>query len=421
MADMRSFPAVRRFLEITTRRGPGKDNRAARRAGLLRQRLEIERLETRLTPSTYVVLNTADSGDGSLRQAILDANAHPGPDTITFAVLGDGVQTIQPLSALPAVTDAVTIDGTTQPGYAGSPLIELDGHLAGTGANGLFIQTGNLPATVVIKALAIDRFAGTGISIRNSTSRGASVVIQGNRIGTDATGTQALGNRTGVDMFMIGAVHVTVGGTAAGAGNLISGNAGDGISILDGGSEVIQGNLIGTDATGTQALGNGEGILVAGSLNPLVTIGGTTANAGNLISGNHGLGIDFGHASAVVQGNLIGTDATGTQALGNGTGIFAFESITMGGTAAGAGNVISGNARDGIEIRGDANIALGNRIGTDITGTRPLGNGGNGVTIIGSSSTFGNTIGGSVSGAGNTISANGGDGIMLCHRAFQLN
>jgi titin len=356
------------------------------------------------------VTSTADDGPGSLRQAILDANAHTGADTITFAVPGDGVQTIQPLSALPAVTDAVTIDGTTQPGYAGSPLIEIDGHLAGTGADGLSIS-GNFTGTIFVKALLINRFVGRGISVLNAGASGSSVVIQGDRIGTDPSGTQALGNGTGV-YISVSAAHVTIGGTAAGAGNVISGNSGLGIYIFTGSSQVIQGNRIGTDPTGTQALGNGGGIEAHG-FGDYVTIGGTAANAGNVISGNRGAGIYLGDAFGVVQGNRIGTDVTGTRALGNGLGLYQGDgSVTVGGTAVGAGNVISGNAGDGIQL-GYGSVIQGNLIGTDVTGSQPLGNGGNGIRVFGYFQSLGNTIGGTAAGAGNIISANGGDGISM--------
>src|SRR5262249_18160277 len=106
--------------------------------------------------ATFTVTNTNDSGTGSLRQAILDANANPGLDTITFAI-GSGPRTIAPLSPLPTITDRVVIDGTTQPGYAGAPLIELSGANAGSGADGLSITAGG--STVV--ALVINRFQAT--------------------------------------------------------------------------------------------------------------------------------------------------------------------------------------------------------------------------------------------------------------------
>src|SRR5438270_368197 len=117
-------------------------------------RLRLEPLEDRCLPSTFTVLNTADSGAGSLRQAILDANAAAGADVINFNV-GGGVQTISPTSLLPQITGSVTIDGTTQPGFAGSPLIELNGAGAGAFA-GLWITAGNC----TVRGLVINRFNG---------------------------------------------------------------------------------------------------------------------------------------------------------------------------------------------------------------------------------------------------------------------
>jgi hypothetical protein len=144
-----------------------------------------------------------------------------------------------------------------------------------------------------------------------------------------------------------------------------------------------------------------------------VTIGGTAANAGNVVSGNRGAGIYLGDAFGVVQGNRIGTDVTGTRALGNGVGLYQGDgSVTVGGTAVGAGNVISGNAGDGIQL-GYGGVIQGNLIGTDVTGSQPLGNGGNGIMVIAYFTSFGNTIGGTAAGAGNVISANGRDGISM--------
>ena len=110
-----------------------------------RVRLGLELLEDRLVPSTFTVITTGDNGDnvnplaGSLRQAILLANANPGADIIDFNIPGVGVKTISPTKALPAVTGQTTIDGTTQGGVFLVPAIELDGSAAGAGANGLKI------------------------------------------------------------------------------------------------------------------------------------------------------------------------------------------------------------------------------------------------------------------------------------------
>ena len=92
--------------------------------------------------STFVVTNTGDSGTGSLRQTILDANGHPGADTIVFNIPGSGLHTITPSTALPTISDPVTIDGSTQPGFAGDPIIELNGSQAGANVDGLRITPG---------------------------------------------------------------------------------------------------------------------------------------------------------------------------------------------------------------------------------------------------------------------------------------
>jgi titin len=244
---------------------------------------------------------------------------------------------------------------------------------------------------------------------------GSGNLVQGNRIGTDVTGTQALGN--GFDGVFIGAAGGnTIGGTAAGAGNLISGNRDDGIE-LDGGLALVQGNQIGTDFTGTQALGNGfDGVAVAGD--SLDTLGETAAGAGNLISGNARDGIEIVYGlNNTIQGNHIGTDITGTQALGNGrNGITLIaSSTTVGGTTA-AANIIAANGGSGVVIsgvQGYARFSLieSNFIGTDATATLNMGNAADGVTINQSASN--NTIGGTAAGAGNVIAFNGHDGVLV--------
>src|SRR5687767_3177635 len=146
----------------------------------------IETLEDRRLMSTYTVTSTADSGSGSLRQAILDANNHAGADTIKFAI-GSGAKTITPSSKLPGRGDETTLDATTQPGYAGKPLIEINGASAGSGADGLKI----FGAHATIKGLIINRFSGSGILV---TGKGYNT-ISDNYIGTNAAGTGAAGNK----------------------------------------------------------------------------------------------------------------------------------------------------------------------------------------------------------------------------------
>ncbi len=263
----------------------------------------------------------------------------------------------------------------------------------------------------------------------------AANVVAGNLIGTDSSGTVALGNGTGIDLQSSGN---TIGGTATGAGNVISGNSG-GIGDNTGGN-LIEGNFIGTEAGGEVALGNtGDGIGTDASGD---TIGGTAAGAGNVISGNEGDGIDLeqriGHSPAgasgvLIEGNQIGTDKSGTLPIPNQYGVVIgayASSNTVGGAAAGARNVISSNSEAGIMLSGaQNNIVAGNRIGTDQSGMIAMGNGFDGVELVEGKAysnipftfTFvpatGNTIGGLTStlgaGAGNVISGNLRDGVAI--------
>jgi plastocyanin len=349
------------------------------------------------TLATYTVTNTNDSGAGSLRQAILNANSDGGAGTIAFDIPGTGVHTIIPSSALPAVSDTVTINGITQPGYAGTPLIELDGASAGSGVDGLDLVAGN----TTVRGLIVNRFSGDGIRI----SGAGGDIITGNYIGTDATGTASLDNAgSGVE---VQTSDNTIGGTTSGAGNVISGNTGAGITTDSSTSgTLIQGNDIGTNAAGTAAVANGgDGIDLASADN---TIGGSVSGAGNVISGNTGNGVSLNGASAtgnVVAGNLIGLNAAGTAGIPNTIGLVlsGASSNTIGGLTTGSRNVISGNTSRGIEILGGAsgNEVEGNYIGVDVTGSNPLNND-LGVLIVDSS---GNTLGGIGSG-GNVISGN---------------
>jgi hypothetical protein len=362
--------------------------------------LHLEALEDRTVPASFAVITTDDSGAGSLRQAILDANTTPENNTITFNVNDGGVQTIQPASPLPQITRPVTIDGTTQPGFAGSPLIVLDG--SNVAGDGLVISAG----ASTVRSLVIDNFkSGAGVKLLT----GGGNLLAGDYLGTDATGTTSAANRFGLDV--VNSSGNTVGGTSGGDRNLLAGNTSYGLYIeANSNLNQVKGNYFGTDVTGTQALSNSYDIRIDGSGN---TIGGTNAGAGNVISGCF-IGIYvFSGTGNRIQGNFIGTDATGTQAVGNTIGVDLFYSesqATVGGTAPGAGNLISGNGGDGLQIFSDNNVVQGNTIGTDVTGTVALGNGGNGVDLTNGSH---NLIGGTAAGAGNLISGNAGNGITM--------
>ena len=304
----------------------------------------------------YTVINTNPSGAGSLNQAIVNANVHVGLNTITFAIPGAGVHTISPTSALPGITDPVVIDGYTQPGASPNTLangnnavllIELDGTNAGSFVNGLTITAGSS----TVRGLVINRFGGNGVAI---TGSGASNnVVLGNFIGTDATGERAVPNRAN-GVLIDGSSNNTIGGTAVGAGNVISGNSGAGVHIDPGATKnLVQGNFIGTDATGKLAVPNvADGVLIGESSNN--TIGGTAVGAGNVISYNRGDGVSFssGARSNVVQGNNISVNSGAGVSFGLGT----TNNVVQ-------GNMISGNIGGGVSGPGAANnLVQGNLI-----------------------------------------------------------
>ena len=258
-------------------------------------------------------------------------------------------------------------------------------------------------------------FAGVEI---DSPSTGN--LVEGNLIGTDITGTLALGNGA-YDVYVDEGAGNTIGGLTStagtGAGNVISGATDDGVFILDvtGAGNLVAGNLIGTNAAGTAALANPEGVVVdGGTANN--TIGGTTAGVSNVISGDYLIGILLTSTSGnFVQGNLVGTDITGTLAVHDGTGVEVSNATanTIGGTDSGARNLISGNTTYGVEINGtgaSGNLVAGDFIGTDITGTLSLPND-HGVEIDNGATA--NTIGGTTAGAGNLISGNNLEGVIV--------
>jgi parallel beta-helix repeat protein len=361
------------------------------------------------TPPSLVVTNTNDSGPGSLRQAILNANTLPGLPTITFAIDSPGVQLIEPLTPLPTITNPVIIDGTTQPGYGGTPLIEVSGSLAGASADGLNIAS-SAPGSI-IQALAINNFGSIGVNLGSSNDQ-----LIGNYIGVDATAHIADANGTGI---MIAGDGDTVGGAAAADRNVISGNDGVGIQVSATLGTLITNNYIGLDPGGVSALPNqsdGINVSVTG------TVGPTAAITDNVISGNERNGIYLdgaGVTGVVITGNLIGTNANAAHALGNGNegvAILNASGNTVGGTTSALANVIAGNSADGVLIQGIGgvmpadNLIEGNFIGTNTASVSGLGNTDAGVDILNGSS---NTVGGTATGAGNVISANGGFGVEI--------
>ena len=333
--------------------------------------------------------NIGVPGDGNL----ISGNAARGVYIIGAAASGNMVQgnliglDVTGNTALPNDNHGVFVSG--------APNNTLGGTTAGAGN----VISGNGAALSGI----------SGVFITGSSASGNK--IEGNLIGTNAAGTSAVPN--GEYGVVIRSPNNTVGGTVAGAGNVVSGNLLDGVAILlpDATGNVVAGNLIGTDITGTVDVGNSRsGVLIWKASDN--TVGGLTAAERNIVSGNdlYGVRITTSLGSNVVQGNYIGTDITGTVALPNsdsGVQLANVQGATIGGSAPGAGNLISGNVSHGIVLVGAGTLSngvRGNVIGFDSTGTTALGNGTMGVWI--GSGAHDNTIGGVMSGEGNVIAHN---------------
>jgi CSLREA domain-containing protein len=323
----------------------------------------------------------------TLRAAIEQANATNGPDEIHFGILAfrdggcnsvSGVCTITPASGLPAIEDPVVIDGYTQPGAAENTLAR------GTNADLRIVLSG--------AQVPVDTSAALEIFTSDVTVRGLIINRWTSRSG------------------------VWIDGRDTDLGSVTAD------------SNKIEGSFIGTNPSGTQDLGNGiDGVSLFEARN--TTVGGTTRAARNVISGNHTAGVRISESSVknMVQGNLIGTTASGTSALGNdreGVNIVRASGNTVGGTSSPAArNVISANGFSGVQISGDAgfqsggNKVQGNLIGTAVNGVDALGNSSDGVSVVDSSS---NVIGGAAS-ARNIIAFNQDIGVGVYVVDFPAN
>lgn len=374
------------------------------------------------------VTNTNDSGAGSFRSAISSAS---NGNTICFSI-GSGYQTINATSGY-TISHSITIDGTSQPGFSGAPLIEINGVSAGAGVSGLNVTAGN----TTIKGLIVNRFGGDGIILNNNGGN----TVQGNYVGTNSAGNADLGN--GASGIGVATPNNTIGGTTGAQRNIVSGNNGTGIAVTGSGASgnTIQGNYIGTDTSGFNAIGNGaDGILLTNA--PNNTVGGTSGvtpngsctGACNLTSGNGANGIGIWQSSAsgnTVIGNYAGVNAAGTSPLPNGDIGFEAQDApnnTIGGTTAAERNIFSGNFGAGVSLTGSSatgNVVQGNYIGPDVTGQVGMGNHKMGVNIGspsgGSNNAHNNTIGGttgttpngSCTGTCNVISSNAWNGVYI--------
>jgi hypothetical protein len=286
--------------------------------------------------------------------------------------------------------------------YGNQPLPNFFGVIIGDGASYTSVQ-GNVVS---------GNYDGVTIADAGTTSN----TISGNFIGTNATGDATVGNEVDGVWIGVGAQYNVIGGSTPEERNIISGNGNNGAVIDSSAHNTVSGNYIGTDATGTVALGNGNiGVVLAwGAQHNL--IGGSTPEERNIISGNGNDGVTIGNRdtmSNTISGNYIGTDVTGTQAIGNaGIGVRINDGAqhnVVGGTTPGERNLISGNGRNGVNIEHSEtmwNVVTGSYIGTDFTGTMALGNVGHGVHVD-------NGAGPNIIGPGNIIAYNGESGVSV--------
>jgi uncharacterized repeat protein (TIGR01451 family) len=343
-----------------------------------------------LTGTTLSVTSLADSGAGTLRDAIttLNAGGCPAPCTIEFGVNGTGNIVLS--SALPVIVNPVTIDGFSGSGALpntnpfGQPVnaaitVSLDGN--NVVPIGLQIQAANS----TVKGLALGRFnlGGAGEAIKIDNVGGCT--IAGNFIGTDTSGMLTRPNFFGVVLNGVSATLNKVGGNSPADRNLISGNTSWGVTVANGANDnELAGNYIGIRSDATSAMGNGNGGVTICATCTSNSIG--TSTTGNVVSGHgSGIGIEINGTMTDVIGNLIGTNADGTAGVANGTGVaINGDDNYVGGATAGDRNLISGNIGNGVTINSNDNEICANWIGTNNTGTVGLPNGGNGVALMGS-------------------------------------
>jgi hypothetical protein len=345
-----------------------------------------------LRAATFTVTSVADSGVDTLRQAIIDADAAGGSNTIVFAIGGSGPHAIALASQLPAITGNLTIDGYSQPGSAmntrtpeqGGLDTQLMIELVGSGGLGFWLQ-GN-SASLTVQGLAMRGFSDA-ISGNNGGPNASQLHVYGNFIGTTVDGNALPGVGNNGSGVRCGFTSAQIGGILAWQRNLLSGNGGAG--VFAGGPVVVEGNLIGTDASGTIAIPNGVasnwgGVILGTRTN--VRIGGAAPESRNVISGNHPLGIgvwaSFGASGSPIgfeiKGNYIGTDWSGSRPVPNGfaapnaaqfgggiqlqNGANDPAAVVIGGFADGEANLIAYNLGAGIVASGNsAGEAFDNR------------------------------------------------------------
>ena len=391
-----------------------------------------EPLETRALLATFVVTNANNSGTGSFRTAIENANANNGDDSIVFNIPASQSKSIGVTAPLPAITDTVLIDGWSQPGFVSNPLIVLNGQAAGN-VRGLDIRADS----TVVRGLVVQNFGNDGIRLRGVTN----VKIQGNFVGTTLNGLGAAGNGDEGIQLDGNASGNLIGSDGDGSQdalerNIVAASTDDGILVYGGSNNVIAGNYVGVGIDGLTALGNGDnGIIIDTDNDNNIpasqnTIGGDSVAERNVVSGNLDDGVLlWGSSDNTVIGNYIGVGADGATPVPNAEdGIIlgtdnegsAASNNVIGGPTAALRNVISGNTDDGITVFGASGTTIaGNYIGVAADGVTPVGND-DGISITANNNNIGSggtIIGGATTAHRNVIGGNRDDGIQL----FQSN
>jgi hypothetical protein len=353
----------------------------------VRRRLELEPLEERSLLSTFTVLNTNDSGAGSLRQAILDANAAGSPSEITFNIGTGGAQTIKFLAnstVLPKLGSSITVDGTTEPGFAGTPIVTIDGTNLGPnstveiGGNndtvrGLAMSaagaSGTDPAGTALfvsgnnNVISGDNLFGLGYSLSVSGSSNSFsgietrvVIIAPAIASTLVANNMFVGSSFGV-LSLQDTSGTTIGGTVPADRNVIA----FGLTITDSSAATVEGNFIGTDPTGKTWSGSEVVVTLTGSSG--CVIGGTTAGAGNVIGAGVRITSDSNQQATgnVIEGNDINTQVDGLTPLGSHDGVYiaASHNSVIRNTIAFSGGV-------GIQIDDKGSGANDNRISQNV-------------------------------------------------------
>jgi hypothetical protein len=387
--------------------------------------LTLALLVPSLRAAVFSVTSNADQGAGSLRQAILDANANPGPDVIEFHISAVKFYTITIPTDLPEITEAVLLDGSTQTGYAGLPLVTVRASNRASDSPKRLLRINTSECT--LRGLAFNAIYSNDNGVLIEPGNAIEIVgghgnrIVGCHIGVPANGVvTALVNPVqvhGSGVLISNSFDNVIGGTLPNERNVIGGCGGDGILITGSAStgNRVMGNILGFDRAGLIRVAGGEGgvgIVDA----PGNTVGGTAVEQRNLIVPSFsrpGVRITgAGSSNNAVLGNWVGLKSDGTatkETLPTGIQIATNASWNViGGAAVGAGNVVGGLA-NGVIILSSSNSVLGNLVGLGPDGSTIQANNNSGIGVVGD----GNRIGGPEPGQRNIASGNRGGGISV--------